>query len=68
MKGRLDTSGFVTLGIFTFSFIARLVIWAMMSYEQETNTLQIVMDIMISIKAGVISAALYFFVLEMQPV
>jgi hypothetical protein len=67
MRWKLDYSSYVILFAYTFSFVARLVIWAL-TLETSTKTYDMLLSIMISVKAAFVSGTLYYFVLEMMPV
>lgn len=74
LKGtRLDPSAIFTLAVYTFSFLLRLVLWALIikathdSSPSESHLLNI-LNLLINFKAAVIAGILYFFVMEMQPV
>ena len=67
MRWKLDYSSYVILFAYTFSFVARLVIWAL-TLETSTKTYDMLLSILISVKAAFVSGTLYYFVLEMMPV
>lgn len=69
MRFKLDASAFVIIGCYTFSFVLRLIIWSLVMMEvSQKEDLQFVLELLISCKAGVVSATLYYFVLEMVPI
>ena len=67
MRWKLDYSSYIILFAYTFSFVARLVICAL-TLEASSIAYDMLINILISVKAAFISGTLYYFVLEMIPV
>ena len=70
IRFHLDPSAYLILGSYSFSFIARLVIYTLEIQQEENQsaTLEKVLQLLISIKAGIVAATLYYFVMEMGPI
>ena len=70
MRFKIDLSTAIIFIAYPFRFIARIVIWSLQMDQTRNDSLslEVILSLLISIKAGFIAATLYFFVLEMEPV
>lgn len=67
MRFKVDLSAAVIFIAYPFSFLARIVIWSF-EIDGKKDDLDVLLELLISVKAGFIAATLYYFVLEMEPV